>query len=49
MRLFDYESKKIIEESDQAKANELIDAGKAIKLDLSKVDDYEKQAQDIYN
>jgi len=49
MRLFDYETKKVIEESDQAKANELIDEGKAIELDLSKVDGYEKQARDIYD
>lgn len=49
MRLFDYEIKRVIDESDQTKANELIDEGKAIKLDLPGLEKYEKQAQDVYN
>jgi len=49
MRLFDYETKKVIEESDQAKANELIDAGKAVKLDLSELDEFQRKSDNIYH
>lgn len=49
MRLFDYETKKVIEMDDQSEANELIKAGKAVKLDLPEVESYEKQARDIYD
>ena len=49
MRLFDYESKKVIEMDDQVKAKELINAKKAIELELPEVDSYEKQARDIYD
>lgn len=49
MRIFDYESKKVIEMDDQVRANELIDAGKAIKLDLPELDNFEKQAEEVYN
>ena len=47
MRLFDYETKKVIEMDDQVKANELIDAGKAIKLDLPELEQFERKAQEI--
>lgn len=49
MRIFDYESKKVIEMDGQVRANELIDAGKAIKLDLPELERYEKAASDIYD
>lgn len=48
MRLFDYETKKVIEMDDQTKANELIDAGKAIKLDLPELEKYEREAKQVY-
>lgn len=48
MRIFDYESKKVIEMDDQVKANELINAGKAIKLDLPELEQFERKAQEIY-
>ena len=49
MRLFDYESKKVIEESDQLKAKELINSKQAIELDLPELERYKKEALDIYN
>lgn len=49
IRLFDYESKKVIYEKDQLKAKELIDAGQAVELDMPMLEQYEKQALDIYN
>lgn len=49
MRLFDYGSKKVIQESDEMKAKELIDSKQAIKLDLPRVESYEKKALDIYD
>lgn len=49
MRLFDYETKKVIEMDDQIKANELIEQGKAIKLDLPELEQFERKARDIYN
>lgn len=49
MRLFDYENKRVIYVDDRVKANELIDAGKAIELDLPELEKYEKQASDIYD
>src|SRR5690625_6084944 len=48
IRLFNYEDKKIIYEDDQTKADELINSGKAIKLDLSELDKYEKKSNEIY-
>src|SRR5690625_4030375 len=48
MRLFDYETKKMIEMDDQVKANELIDAGKAVRLDLPELEEFEKKAREIY-
>src|SRR5690625_3859108 len=48
MRLFDYETKKMIEMDDQVKANELIDAGKAVRLDLPELEQFEKKAREIH-
>lgn len=48
MRLFDYETKKMIEMDDQVKANELIDAGKAVKLDLPELEQFERKAKEIH-
>lgn len=49
MRLFNYDTKQVVYEDDQVKANELIDAGEAIKLDLPELEQYEKKAVDVYN
>lgn len=49
LRLFNFETKTIVYEEDMTKANELINAGKAIKLDLPELDNFEKQASDIYD
>lgn len=48
MRIFDYETKKVIEMNDHVKANELIDAGKAVKLDLPELNEFKKKADDIH-
>lgn len=48
MRIFDYETKKVVEMDDQIKANELIDAGKAVKLDLPELEKYEREAKQVY-
>src|SRR5690625_1195425 len=48
MRLFDYENKRVITESDSTKAEELISAGKAVKLELPELDEYTQKADDIY-
>lgn len=48
MRIFNYETKKVTEMDDHIKANKLIDAGKAVKLDLPELDEFKKKAQDIY-
>lgn len=49
IRLFDYENKKVVYVEDEAEANKLIDAGKAVKLDLPEIERYEKAAADIYD
>lgn len=49
IRLFDYENKKVVYVEDEAKADELINAGKAVKLDLPELERYEKAAADIYD
>lgn len=48
-RLFNFEDKKITYEDDPTKAEQLIGAGKAVKLELTELDNYEKQASDIYD
>lgn len=49
IRLFRFEDKKVIYEEDAAKADELINAGKAVKLDLQELENFEKQASDVYD
>lgn len=49
IRLFDFETKTIVYEEDATKADELINAGKAVKLDLPELERYEKAAADIYD
>lgn len=49
IRLFNYEDKKVVYVEDEAEANELIDAGKAVKLELPELERLEKQASDIYD
>lgn len=48
MRLFDYGTKKVIEMDDHIKANELIEGGKAIRLNLPELDEFKKKADDIH-
>lgn len=49
IRLFNFEDKKVIYEEDEVEANKLIDAGKAVKLELPELERYEKAAADIYD
>lgn len=49
MMLFDFETKTIVYEEDATKADELINAGKAVKLELPELERYEKAAADIYD
>lgn len=49
IRLFVFEEKKVIYEEDATKANELINAGKAVKLNLPELERFEKQASDIHD
>lgn len=49
IRLFNFEEKKVIYMEDEAKADELINAGKAVKLELPELERLEKQASDIYD
>lgn len=48
MRLFSYENKQVIHEDDPTKAEELISGGKAVELQLPELEQYEKQANDLY-
>lgn len=48
MRLFDYETKKMIEMDDHVKANELIEGGKAIRLNLPELEKYEREAKQVH-
>lgn len=48
MRLFDYETKKVIEMDNESEANELIEQGKAIKLDLPELEQFESKAREIH-
>lgn len=47
-RLFNYESKNVVFEDDPTKAEELINSGKAVSLQLPELDNFEKTANDIY-
>lgn len=49
LRLFNFEDKKVVYVEDEAKADELINAGKAVKLELPELERLEKQASDIYD
>lgn len=49
LRLFDFENKKVVYLEDEAEANKLIDAGKAVKLELPELENFEKQASDVYD
>lgn len=48
MRLFDYENKRVIEESDPTKLEELISAGKAVRLDLPVLERLEQKANELH-
>lgn len=48
IKLFSFEDKKVIYE-DQLKADELINSGKAVKLELPELENFEKQASDVYD
>lgn len=49
LRLFNFEDKKVVYVEDEAEANKLIDAGKAVKLELPELERFEKAAADIYD
>lgn len=47
-RLFEYESKQIIQETDAVKREQLINEGKAIKLDIPELTKLEQEANELY-
>lgn len=48
MRIFDYENKRMKEVSDPVQAEALIGAGKAVKLELPKLDELQGKADEIH-
>lgn len=48
MRIFDYENKRMEEVSDPVQAEALIGAGKAVKLELPKLDELQGKADEIH-
>src|SRR5699024_12641342 len=49
MRLFNFQNKRVEHFDDEMTANELIEDGKAVKLDVPQLEESERQAEEVYN